>query len=142
MSRFFLLSGMFLLMLLMAVGCGDDPAAPLAGDDASARVELDPDGADFTIQLESVSTPDSLMRGPFFLRGYNLHYNDVIGALVVDLTITNNSPATFLNPVLITFLRMLPEGTFIVDAPEDGPTFEFEFANDDLWWTPGRKACP
>ena len=30
--------------------------------------------------------PDSLFRGPFLLRGQNLHYNDLIGALVVFVT--------------------------------------------------------
>ncbi len=141
MSRLHLLIG-FLILLLAAVGCSDDPVTPHAGDENSIRVDLDPDGADFTIKLESVSTPDSLVRGPFLLRGYDLHYDDAVGALVVDLTITNNSPATFLDPVVITFFRIIPEGTLIFNAPNGSPTFEFQFANDDLWWTPGEESLP
>jgi len=140
MLRFIVLSGLFFLTLLVAAGCTDDPVIPPVGDESLVRVELDPDGADFTIKLESVDTPGGRVPGPFFLRGHNLHYNDVVGALVVDLTITNNSPATFLNPVHITFLRLLPEGTIILNSPDDGPTFEFDFANDDLWWTPGEES--
>ena len=142
MSKIITLSGLFILILLMAAGCSDDPTAPTVGDDTSIRVELDPEGADFTVKLESVTTPDSLMRGPFFLRGFNLHYDDAVGALVVDLTITNNSPATFMDPVGITFLRLFPEGTIIGNSPDDSPHFTFEFENDDLWWTPGEESLP
>ena len=142
MSRIITLSGLFILMLLVAAGCSDDPAAPPPGDETSVRVDLEPGAGDFTIKLESVTTPDSMMRGPFFLRGSNLHYDDEVGALVVDLTITNNSPVTFENPVRITFLRLIPEGTIILNSPDDGPTFEFGFANDDLWWTPGEESLP
>ena len=141
MSRIHLMIG-FLILLLAAVGCSEDPVTPPAGDAASVRVDLDPEGADFTIKLEAVSTPDSLVRGPFFLRGYDLHYDDQVGALVVDLTITNNSPATFLDPVSITFFRIIPEGTVILNSTSGSPTFEFQFANDDLWWTPGEESLP
>ncbi|MCK9996515.1 MAG: hypothetical protein KAH56_09610 [Candidatus Krumholzibacteria bacterium] len=141
MSRLHLLIG-FLILLLAAVGCSDDSVTPPAGDENAIRVDLDPDGADFTIKLEAVSTPDSLVRGPFFLRGYDLHYDDAVGALVVDLTITNNSPVTFLDPVAITFFRIIPEGTLIFNAPDGSPTFEFQFANDDLWWTTGEESLP
>ena len=141
MSKIITLSGLFILMLL-AAGCSDDPVTPPVGDETSIRVDLDPEGADFTVKLESVSTPDSLMRGPFFLRGFNLHYDDEVGALVVDLTITNNSPATFMDPVGITFLRLFPEGTIILNSPDDSPHFTFEFENDDLWWTPGEESLP
>jgi len=142
MSRFITLSGLFILLLLVAAGCSDDPVTPSPGDDPSVRVDLEPGAGDFTIKLESVTTPDRTMRGPFFLRGTNLHYDDAVGALVVDLTITNNSPVTFENPVNITFLRLIPEGTIILNSPDDGPTFEFGFENDDLWWTPGEKSLP
>ena len=142
MSRIIVLGGMFLLVMLLAVGCSDDPATPPPGDQTSNHVDLDPGGADFTLKLNEVDTPNGRVPGPFYLRGRNLHYNDVIGALVVDLTITNNSPTTFQNPVHITFVNMLPAGTYIVDAPPDGPTFEFEFANEDLSWTPGEESLP
>ena len=142
MSRIFTLSSMFLLVLLLTTACNDDPATPPPGEQTSIRVDLDPGGADFTVKLEAVDTPSGRVPGPFYLRGRNLHYNDVIGALVVDLTITNNSPATFQNPVHITFVNLLPEGTYIVDAPPGGPTFEFGFANDDLWWTPAEESLP
>jgi hypothetical protein len=132
----------FLILLLAATGCSDDPVTPISGDESSIRVDLDPDGADFTIKLDAVSTPDSLVRGPFFLQGYDLHYDDAVGALVVDLTITNNSPATFLDPVAITFVRIIPAGTVILKSPDGGPTFVFEFATDDLWWTPGEESLP
>jgi|GEM_PF-5838081 len=141
MSKFLTLCGFLALILLAAVGCSDDPAAPPPAQ-SGVQVDLVPGGADFTLKLDAVDTPDSLRHGPFHLRGYNLHYNDVIGALVVDLTITNSSPATFENPVRITFLNLLPRGTFIVGAPEGDPTFEFDFANDDLWWTPGEESLP
>jgi len=141
MSRLHLMIG-FLVLLLAATGCSEDPVTPPVGAEASVRVDLDPDGADFTIKLEAVSTPDSLVRGPFFLRGYDLHYDASVGALVVDLTITNNSPTTFLDPVAITFFRIIPEGTMILNSPDGSPTFEFQFANDDLWWTPGEESLP
>jgi hypothetical protein len=140
--RFITVSGIFVLLLLIAAGCSDDPVTPPVGDETSVLVDLEPGGADFTVRMETVATPEGRVPGPFLLRGHNLHYNDVVGALVVDLTITNNSPATFLDPVRITFLRLIPEGTIIVNAPDDGPTFEFEFANDDLWWTPGEESLP
>ena len=142
MSKVTTFCAITLLMLLLAVGCSDDPVTPPIGDETAVRVDLDPEGADFEIKLDSVSLPDTLMRGPFFLRGHNLHYDDVVGALVVDLTITNASPAIFMNPVNITFLRLFPEGTIVLNSPDDSPTFAFEFENDDLWWTPGEESLP
>lgn len=142
MKPIFLWSGILLLSLLVAAGCSDDPTTPPPGEEPSVRVDLEPGGADFTIELKSVMTPEGRIEGPFALRGQNLHYNDVIGALVVDLTIANHSPVTFFNPVHITFLRLFPEGTIILNSPDDGPTFEFDFANDDLWWTPGEESLP
>jgi hypothetical protein len=141
MSRLYLLIG-FLILLLAATGCSEDPVTPPPGDDTSVRVDLDPEGADFTIKLEAVSTPDSLVRGPFFLRGYDLHYDDQAGALVVDLTITNNCLRTFLDPVSIAIHNILPAGTLILNSPDDSAVFQFDFANDDLWWTPGEESLP
>ena len=131
-----------LILLLAASGCSEDPVIPPVGDEASAWVDLDPAVVDFTIKLEAVSTPDSLVRGPFFLRGYDLHYDDQVGALVVDLTITNNCLRTFLDPVRITFHNILPAGTLVLNSPDENPTFQFDFANDDLWWTPGEESLP
>ena len=141
MSRLILMIG-FLILLLAATGCSEDPVTPPPGDDTSFRVDLDPDGADFMIKLEAVSTPDSLVRGPFLLRGYDLRYDDQVGALVVDLTITNNCLRTFLDPVSITFHNILPAGTLVLNSPDDIPVFQFDFATDDLRWTPGEESLP
>jgi len=130
------------LLLAAVAGCSDDPVVPPAGDQTGVRVELEPGGADFTIELESVTNGEDPVRGPFFLRGYDLRYDDVSGALTVDLTITNNSPATLNDPVRITFSRLVPEGTIILNSPDDSGRFTFEFANDDLWWTPGEESLP
>jgi hypothetical protein len=129
-----------LILALAATGCSNSPVTPPPGDDTSVHVDLDPTAANFSVQLDAVDTPDGLVRGPFLLRGQNLHYAD--GALVVDLTITNSSPASFAMPVTITFFRILPEGTIILNSPDDGPTFTFDFANDDLAWTPGEESLP
>lgn len=141
MSRLFL-PVCFLICVLAAAGCSNGPVTPQPGDDTSIQVDLDPTATDFSVQIDAVDTPDGLVRGPFFLRGRNLHYDDEVGALVVDLTITNNGETTFAMPVSITFFRILPEGTLILNSPDDGPTFYFDFANDDLAWTPGEESFP
>lgn len=130
------------ILLIFVAGCSDDPSSPAAIAPTHERVELDPGRVDFSLTLESVSTPDSLVRGPFFLRGSDLRYDDVNSALVVDLTLTNNSQATFDMPVTITFVGLVPEYATILNSPDDRPTFTFEFANDDLWWTPGEESLP
>lgn len=141
MSRLFLVLCL-LVGSLVAVGCSDGPVTPPPGDDTNIHVDLAPNGTDFSVKLDAVDTPQGLVRGPFLLRGRNLHYDDEVGALVVDLTITNNGETTFVMPVSITFFRILPEGTLILNSPDDGPTFYFDFANDDLAWTPGEESFP
>lgn len=133
----------FLLALLLACSaCSEDPATPPDDDPSVAQGTLTPAGPDFEIEIEFASSPDSLFRGPFLLRGQNLHYSDLLGALIVEFTITNNGEVTYPDPVRINFFRLIPETTMILNSPDDSPIFTFEFANDDLWWTPGEESFP
>ena len=131
-----------LIVLSILTSCSDDPATPPDDDPSVAQGTLVPAGPDFQIELEFASSPDSLFRGPFLLRGQNLHYNDVIGALVVEFTITNNGEVTYAEPVTIDFFRLIPETTMILNSPDDSGFFVFEFANDDAMWTPGEESFP
>jgi hypothetical protein len=130
------------VLLVLFAGCSDDPSSPAAVAPRPRQVELDPGRVDFSITLEEASAPGSLVRGPFLLRGSDLRYDAETSALVVDLTITNDSPAIFDNPVWITFVGLVPEDVRILNSPDERPRFTFEFANDDLWWTPGEESLP
>ena len=142
MSRLIIPLLMLSALLLGLVACSDDPATPAGDDPSVVEGTLVPAGPDFEIELEFATSPDSLMRGPFLLRGQNLHYSDLLGALIVDFTITNNGRVTHAEPVTIHFFRLIPETTRILNSPDDSPFFTFEFANDDAMWTPGEESFP
>jgi len=142
MSRLFIPLLMLSALLLGLAACSDDPATPSGDDPSVVEGTLVPAGPDFEIELEFAASLDSLMRGPFLLRGQNLHYSDLLGALIVDFTITNIGEVTHAEPVTIHFFRLIPETTRILNSPDDSPFFTFEFANDDAMWTPGEESFP
>ena len=135
----------FLLMMaltLTLVSCSNDSAQPPSGGGDVAVGDLDPAGTGFEIELEFAAGPDSLHRGPFLLKGSPPVWAAVWEALVVEFTVTNLSEVSQLEPVSLEFTRLIPDSTeLLVEFDVDGK-YLFEFANDDLWWTPGEESLP
>lgn len=132
---------------LFLVGCSDDTITPdtdVAGQQGVFGGEIG--DADFEIVLETAIGPDFPLQGPFVLSGRNLRYDDTLGALLVDLTIRNAGTVSHPLPVGMTFMDLLPANVAVLnpDNGEHGPgaAIEFEFANDDLAWTPGEVSFP
>lgn len=138
-SKFYLAG---VLGLLLLFGCSQDPSAPEGDRAGLVEAKLDTASAGFSLILDTAATPDSLARGPFFLRGENLRYDDTIGALVCELIIRNDGVVSHPDPVSITFRQFIPDDVILLNSPDDSPTLFFEFANDDLWWTPGEESFP
>lgn len=140
----------WLLMLVLAAifavaGCSEDSTAPETTTSPSL-IEGEIGAADFEITLGATGDHRRHFEGPFVLRGYNLHYDNSLEALVVDLTISNRGEVTHSEQVGLTFVRLIPEGV-TVQNPDNGINGEgaavtFAFANDDARWTPGETSLP
>lgn len=135
-----------LLILVGALGCSDESAMLPASEDPStsgiARGEVDPEKGDFQIEIE----PAQSVLGPFALHGSNVHYDEALGAVVVDLKVINIGRTTHPEPIGLTFVDLLPPGVTVLnpDNGTNGPgaMIHFEFANDDAMWTPGEESFP
>ena len=134
--------------LTTALGCSDDSTAPAPPSTSTGLLEGQIGDADFQITLGATAGDRNHRRceGPFVLRGFNLHYVDSLSALVVDLTVTNNSQFPYNEPVGLTFVKLLPEGVTVLNPDNgingEGAAIVFAFANDDAKWTPGETSLP
>jgi hypothetical protein len=143
-----------LLCLAAAVlvfGCGTsgDPTQPQPVAETTSglvRGEIDGGLADFAFVSEMLDGPNGPESGSFLVRGENLHYDDDLDALVVDLTLTNTSDDDYPEPVTMTFVQLLPSDVVVLNADNGdegvGASFLFEFENDDALWTPGEQSLP
>lgn len=152
MSRWMHTTFLCLVASVLVSGCGngdDQPMQPQPVGDATTAIvrgEIDAGLADFAFVSDMLDGPDGPEPGSFLVRGENLHYDDDLDALVVDLTLTNVSDFEYPEPIILTFVQLLPPEVTIrnADNGEDGvgASFLFEFANDDGVWTPGEESFP
>ena len=146
MKRYFPLLIMAVAALFLT-GCSDNtttPGPPAAAQQGVFGGEIG--DTDFEIVLETAIGPDFPLQGPFVLRGRNLHYDDALGALVVDFTILNRGIVSHPLPISMTFIQLLPENVTVLNPDNDvhgpGASITFEFANEDMAWTPGEESLP
>jgi SdrD B-like domain len=128
-------------LALALVSCSDDTATPpQSQNDGNIHGQIA--GNDFEYDV----TPGDPGSGPFVLRGRNLHYNDLDGALVVDLSVVNRGEVAQTEPIGLTFIRLDPDGVTVLNPDnnihDDGAAILFHFANDDGFWTPGEASLP
>jgi hypothetical protein len=132
---------------LALAGCSDDSPTDVAGNNGGVetgvfRVDIAGDEVDFEIISQKNGDPDDPIEGPFAIRGSNIRYEE--GALVVDLSVVNLGEDTFHEPVMLTFLSLLPGGVEVLnpdnDEPGNGAAIVFEFENDDDRWTPREES--
>ena len=138
-----------LLLAMGLFGCGEeDPTDPrlTLEETGVIRGELDGSMGSFEIRSDPGSDPLRPVRGPFIIRGDNIHYDDVKNELLVDLSVENGSDSSYPNPVALTFVSLLPDGIKVLNSINDhmgaGAMIKFEFENDDLQWTPGEESFP
>jgi hypothetical protein len=128
---------LFTMWLLPA--CSDDATKP-APAPGNGTVNGQIRDADFEYEI----VPPDPLEGPFLLRGTNLHYNDDMGALVVDLTVLNRGTVAQHEPIGLTFITLDPDEVTVLnpdnDIHDDGAAIVFHFANDDGLWTPGEES--
>ncbi len=138
---------LFILALGLA-GCSDDSPThvPAGGNDPTTgvfHVDLD-DDADFEIISAKNGDPADPIEGPFAILGRNIRYDSENGALVMDLSVKNLGENTFDEPVMLTFLSLLPDGVTVLNPDNEengaGAAITFEFENDDNQWTPGEES--
>jgi hypothetical protein len=131
------------------IGCSEDiqTPAPAGGNDSATGVfhfDMGNDQADFEIISTKNGDPENPIHGPFAIIGRNIRYDTELSALVMDLSVKNLGEDTFDEPVVLTFLSLLPEGVTVLnpDNEEYGPgaAIQFEFENDDNQWTPGEES--
>jgi len=141
-----LVSVLLLAALFGLSGCGNDAVAPVPDAPAAGTVEGTIRDADFEFTIHRAGPPTDPLEGPFVLRGQNLHYDAELGALVVDLTISNRGEVSHREPIGLTFLKLLPVGVTVLNPDNgitgDGAAIRFAFANDDVLWTPGETSLP
>jgi hypothetical protein len=136
-----------MLLLAAGFGCSGDSVEP--ADDQPVRsgvVSGEVSGADFELTFGQAGDPARPLAGPFVLRGRNIHHDPDLGALVVDLSVVNNSRTAFPEPVSLRFLSFLPDSAIVLNPTNEvlgpGAAMVFEFANDDGMWTPGEESFP
>src|SRR5262245_21167343 len=106
--------------LLVAAGCSEDSTAPVTSQSNSAGLMQGEIGdADFEITLGTAGNSHQQFAGPFVLRGTNLHYEDSLQTLVVDLTLSNQGQVAHAEPVALTFVNFIPDGV-TVQNPDNG----------------------
>ena len=134
-------------LLTPFVGCSDR-VVMVDGDDDPGLVQggINPGDASFEIVIPTAGTAQNPLTGPFILRGDDIHYDNGIGALMVDLTIQNTSPNSYPLPITLELITLLPPNTTILNPSNGihgpGAMIQFEFVNRDLEWTPGETSLP
>jgi len=150
MRRLIMLAVALAALTLLAMGCGqgDDgltqPANQATGGAGVVHGEMSVDQGSFELVVNSTSDPSDDQPGPFVIRGDSIHYDFDLGALVVNLTLTNASEETYFEPVSLTFVQLMPDSIQVLNADNGetgaGASFEFQFENDDAMWTPGETS--
>ena len=145
-SRYLVLS-LAILGLGLLNSCSSDSAAPDAltqGDDTGIIHGEAGSAPAFEFISATNGDPQNPIEGPFAIRGYNLAYDDSVGALLVDLTVANLGENTYPEPVTLTFLSFVPDNVTVENSDNEesgsGALIEMEFANDDAQWTPGEES--
>jgi hypothetical protein len=143
MNRCTIIPTLMLIGILALAGCGDDGTAP-AGGGGQGGVFQGEISDDFEIVLETAIGRGFPLQGPFVIRGRNVRYEN--DALVVDLSVVNNGVVPHPEPIGLTFIQLLPEGVTLLNPDPgentNGMSILFQFANDDLMWTPGEESLP
>jgi len=142
-----LLMGLVLALAVFAGCSSDDGTSPnqnAAGQPGVFDGRID--DADFAITLRTAVGENSPLQGPFVLRGYNVHYDDALGATVCNLTLKNEGDVPHSEPVGITFINLLPAGVQILNPDNDehgnGASIHFDFTDGDGMWNPGEESAP
>jgi SdrD B-like domain len=141
---------LFLLTaVILVAGCSDqnDPMNPeTTGEHLSGLVrgEFSGEQVDFQFTAKMGDGADDPVPGNLVVRGRNLAYDADLGVLTVDLSVYNDTEASFPEPVGMTFLQFIPSELTILDSDNDedgaGAMILFEFENDDAQWTPGEES--
>lgn len=142
-----LLTALLPISLAFVAGCDDAPVStPGSPGSMTVDVTVDPGVTDFEVRADMANGPNGPFNGPLVIRGSNLHYDEIIGALVVDLVIVNEGTRNLPEPITLVFTDFTPDGVVVLDADGDemGPLalIYFEFENDDALWTPGEESLP
>ena len=128
--------------VVAVVGCSDDSTAPPTTQSSHGLIEGEIGDAAFEIIVQGSGNAE----GPFALRGSNLAYIDSLGALVVDLTVTNQGDGTHAEPIMLTFVNLIPEDVTLLNPDNgingDGAAIQFAFADGDGNWSPGETSLP
>lgn len=137
-------------MSILMAGCSGDTTAPPPNrpndNSGLAQGTINPAVGGFEVKFRAPCGVDETGVVWFFIRGTNVRYDDGIGALLVDITVTNHTRCAFHEPVWLTFVDLLPEGVTVLnpDNGENGPGAAIlcEFENDDAMWTPLEESIP
>ncbi len=129
----------------LAAGCSDESVAPDTGQTPNT-VQGTIGDSDFELTFQTGGDPANPLDGPFVLRGSNVHYDDSLHALSVDLTVTNRGRVSQPEPIGLTFIKLYPDGVTVLNPDNgvsgNGAAIVFVFANDDAFWTPGERSLP
>jgi len=137
-----------LVAALGVAGCGDSIVIVEQGpgDVGIVSTEISPGDTEFEIVARVAGSANDPVYGPFVIRGSNIHYDAGIGALMVDLTVTNNSQKTYPLPVRLEFVTLMPAGVKVLNPSNGvfgpGAMIQFAFADRDVHWTPGETSLP
>jgi SdrD B-like domain/Domain of unknown function (DUF5666) len=146
MRHTFWLFLMLVAALTVTVGCSEDSTSPADTQSDIGLLEGEIGSADFEISVNAAGDENRRLEGPFVLRGSNLHYDESLQALSVDLTITNRGQVSHHEPVGLTFVKLIPAGVTVQNPDNgingEGAAITFAFANDDAQWTPGETSLP
>jgi hypothetical protein len=138
--------------ILLIAGCGSDSSDVVQPDTQSqnstgvVRGEFSQGLTSFEFVADTAGDPGAPISGPFVIRGKDLHYDNELGALVVDLTVTNATEESFAEPVSLTFMQLLPPDVKVLNSDNDetgsGAMIIFEFEDGDEMWKPGEESQP
>ncbi|MDH3197766.1 MAG: hypothetical protein OEO21_05955 [Candidatus Krumholzibacteria bacterium] len=145
--RFHILSLVAVVLLVALPGCGDEVTIlQPGGGDGLVQGTIRPGDTGFELVLQTAGPAHDPIHGPFVIKGSDIHYDAGIGALMVDLTVTNNSSKTYPLPVRLEFVALLPGSVTVMNPSNDihgpGAMIEFSFVDRDVHWTPGETSLP
>jgi len=145
--RIHILSLVAVVLMATLPGCGGEVTiVQPGGGDGLAQGTIRHGDTGFEIVIPTAGTAIDPIHGPFILRGSNIHYDAGVGALLVDLTVTNNTPKTYPLPVRLEFVVLLPDSVTVLNPDNDihgpGAMIEFSFVDRDVYWTPGETSLP
>jgi hypothetical protein len=142
----------FVFALTILAGCqgGDDgvnqPATTADVGAGIVRGDINSDASTFEFASKTDFAGPNPPPGPFVIRGHDARYDAELGALVFELTVINRGRPAYPEPVSLTFVQLLPAAVSVLNADngETGPgaSFDFEFADDDVMWSPDEESLP